>query len=204
MLLAISTMARFARYAILSCYNIYEVDICFSIPWSFKNWLNALEMNSLPLSDWKFLILYFNWISTSHLNSLNFSKQSPLDFNTYKHTFHEKSSMKVTKYIVSLMDIVFMGPQMSECTIFKALVICFSLHSETQPHVVCLRCTLHKATRMLGKKNCQGSYRSSCFEGNGHSSRSNGQGSGAKAQERHLPLEIGPSWSLPIHAPSQN
>jgi hypothetical protein len=45
------------------------------------------------------LILCFDCVSTNAFNSLNFSKHSPLDFNKYTHTFLEKSSMYVTKYL---------------------------------------------------------------------------------------------------------
>ncbi len=98
------------------------MEVCFSMPCALKKRLNPLEMYSPPLSDRNTLILCFDYVSTSALNSLNFSKHSPLDFNKYTHTFLEKSSMYVTKYFAPPKDVVFMGPHTSECTISKGLV----------------------------------------------------------------------------------
>ncbi len=88
----------------------------FTKPW------NPLEMYSPPLSDRNTLILYSDCFSTSALNSLNFSKHSPLDFNKYTHIFLEKSSMYVTKYLAPPKDVVLMGSHTSECTISRGLV----------------------------------------------------------------------------------
>lgn len=56
-------------------------------------------MNFPPLSKWSTLILSFNCLSTSALNSLNFLKYYPLVFNTHNHTFLEKSLINVPKYL---------------------------------------------------------------------------------------------------------
>jgi len=162
-------------------------------------------INELPaIIQLIFKILCSNSVSTNILNSLNISKQSLLDFNTYNHPFHEKSSTKVKKYLAPLMDIILKGPQTSECTISKRLVARLLPHSKRQPYVVCLQYMLHKTTRMVGKKIFQGLYCLPYFEGYKHSSLLNGQGGGAKARERHLPLEIGQSSPLPLYAPLQN
>ncbi len=92
------------------------------MPCALKKRLNPLETYSPPLSDRNTLILCFDCVSTSALNSLNFSKHSPLDFNKYTRTFLEKSSMYVTKYFAPPKDVVFMGLHTSECTISKGLV----------------------------------------------------------------------------------
>ncbi len=89
---------------------------------AFKKCLNPLEMYSPPLSDRNTLILCSDCVSTSALNSLNFSKHSPLNFNKYTHTFLEKSSMYVTKYLAPPKDVVLMGPHTFECTMSKGLV----------------------------------------------------------------------------------
>ena len=115
-------MVRFARTAILFCWSVYGVDVCFSMPWSFKKWLNILETNSLPLSNQNVSILCSHYISTSALNSLNFSKDPSLDFNAYNHTFLRKSPMKVTKYLTPLINVIITKPYMSECTISKGFV----------------------------------------------------------------------------------
>lgn len=102
--------------------GLYRVDDCFSISWSFKNHLKALEINSMRLSNRNALISYSNYVFTSALNSLNFSKYYSLDVNVYNHTSLEKYSMKVTKYLAPPMDMVFMGPHTLECIISKGLV----------------------------------------------------------------------------------
>ena len=86
MFLAIFTIVQLTHSFTSFYWGIYGVDFCFSISWSFKIWLNGLETNSPPLSDRNVLILFSDCISISTLNSLNFSKQSPLDFNTHSHT----------------------------------------------------------------------------------------------------------------------
>ncbi len=98
------------------------MEVCFSMPCAFKKPLNPLEMYSPPLSDRNTLILCSDCVSTNALNSLNFSKHSPLDFNKYTHTFLEKSTMYVTKYLAPPKDVVLMGPHTSACTISKGLV----------------------------------------------------------------------------------
>jgi hypothetical protein len=53
------------------------------------------------------------------------SQNTPfLNLNTYKHTFFEKWSMKVTTYLALPIDVVLMGPHMLEWTIPKDLVTC--------------------------------------------------------------------------------
>lgn len=62
--------------------------------------LNALEKDFPILSVRVTLILCANSMSTSVLNSLNFRKNFDfLAFNAYNHTFLEKSSMSITKYL---------------------------------------------------------------------------------------------------------
>lgn len=67
-------------------------------------------MNSPPFSNQIALMLCSNYISIKDLNSFKFIKHSSLTFNMYTHTFLKKLSKGVTKYLVSLMDIVLMGP----------------------------------------------------------------------------------------------
>ena len=98
----------FVRSAILFCWGVYRIHVCFSILWYFQKLLNAFETNSPPISGQNILISYSNCVSTSTLDFLNFSKQSPLNFNTYNHIFFKKSWMKVTKYLVPPMDVVLM------------------------------------------------------------------------------------------------
>lgn len=85
-------------------WSVYKVNACFSILWSFQNWLIAFAMKFPPLSDQNVFILCSDYVSTSVSNSLNFSKQFPLDFNTYNQVFPEKSSMKVTKCLAPPME----------------------------------------------------------------------------------------------------
>jgi len=59
------------------------------------------------------------------LNSLNFFKDYPFDFNIYTHIYLKKSSTKKTNYLALPINIVFIGPYTFKCTIFKGLVICF-------------------------------------------------------------------------------
>ena len=73
----------------------------------------------------------------------------------------------------------------------------------SQFYIVCLQCTLHKATKMLGQKHCQGSYQSLSFGAYKHPSHSKVQGAVVKAQARHQPLDITSSWPLPLCAPLQ-
>src|SRR4051794_16846822 len=108
MLLAISTMVRLARSATPFCSGVYGVDGCLSMPCFFKYRRRALDMNSTPLSDRNTLILCSDCFFASALNSSNFLKHSPFVFNMYNHTFLEKSSIKVTKYIAPPMDMVLM------------------------------------------------------------------------------------------------
>ena len=84
--------------------------------------MNALDMNSPLLSERNALILCSDCVSTSALNSLNLIKHSTLVFNTYNHTFLKKSSMKVIKYFAQPMNVVRIGPHMSECIISKCFV----------------------------------------------------------------------------------
>lgn len=48
----------------------------------------------------------------------------------YTHTFFEKLSMKVTKYLAPPTDVVFMGPYTFKCTISKGLVVRLPLSFE--------------------------------------------------------------------------
>src|SRR6478672_4719178 len=116
MLLAISTMVRFALSATPFCCGVYGVDSCLSMPCVCKKRSKALEVNSPPLSDRNALILCSDCFSTRALNSTNLANTSPLDFNTYTHIFLEKSSIKVTKYKQPPIEMVLNGPQTSECT----------------------------------------------------------------------------------------
>ena len=122
MLLAISTMVRFARSATLFCSGVYGVDGCLSMPCVYKKRQKALDINSPPLSDRNALILCSDCVSASALNSLNFSRHPPFDFIVYNQTLLEKSSMKVTKYLAPPMEVVLMGSHTSECTISKGFV----------------------------------------------------------------------------------
>jgi len=92
------------------------------MPCSFKKSPNCLDIYSPPLSDRSTLMLCSDCLSTRALNSLNFSKHSLLALSMYAHTFLEKSSMKVRKYRAPPMDVVFIGPHTSECTISNNLV----------------------------------------------------------------------------------
>ena len=49
-----------------------------------------MKANFTPLSDQSTLILYFDYVSTSDLNSLNFSKHFPLNFNAYNQILSDK------------------------------------------------------------------------------------------------------------------
>lgn len=92
-ILDISTIIRLACSVTSFCWGIYMVNVCFLIPWSFKEQLNALETNSPPLSERNTLNLFFDCVFTSALKSLNFSKHSPSDFNAFNHFFlrnHER------------------------------------------------------------------------------------------------------------------
>lgn len=120
-------MVRFARSATLFCWGLYEVDVCFSMPWFFKNPSNGLEIYIMPLSNQNALILCYDCVSTCLLNSLNFSKHFPLDFKTYNHITLEKSSMKVTKLVAPTINVILMRPHMSQYTISKVLVVCIPL-----------------------------------------------------------------------------
>ena len=74
------------------------------MPWSFKRWLNASKTNSPPLSHWNKLILKLDCTC-----ALNFSKDSPLDYNAYNHIFFRKSLMEVIQYLALPTDVVLMG-----------------------------------------------------------------------------------------------
>ena len=96
--------------------------MCLAMPWMCKNSSNLLEVYSLPLLDLNTLILCSDCLSTKAFHSTNFSNTSLLDFSTYTHTFLEKSSMKVRKYLPPPIDVVLIGPHTSKCTSSNTLV----------------------------------------------------------------------------------
>lgn len=88
------------------------------------------------------------------------------------------------------MDVVLVEPHTLKCIISKWLVTCLPPHSETQPHIVCLQCTLRKTPKIWHKKICQGSCHLQCFGSYEHPSCLNSWSGGTKAPTNHLPLEI--------------
>lgn len=114
--------------------------------------LDGLEMRSPPFFDWNTLILYSDCVSTNALNYLYFSKNFSLDFNAPSQTFLKKLSMKVTKYLIQPMDVVIMDHTRQSTWFLNVWSITFSPCSETYSYVICLWCTLRKATRLWAKK----------------------------------------------------
>ena len=68
----------------------------------------------------------------------------------HNYIFIENALMKATKCLAPPMDVVFIGPHISECTISKGLVARLHPCLEMQPYVICLQCMLHKTKRMWG------------------------------------------------------
>lgn len=91
---------------------------------------NVLDMHFPPLLDRNVLILCSDYVSMNTLNTLKFSKDSPLDFNTYNHIFLKKPLIMITKYLAPTIDVL-MGTRILGCTISKGSIIWLFPRSET-------------------------------------------------------------------------
>lgn len=75
--------------------------------------MNYLEEYSPPLSFCKILIIFSNWLSTKALNSMNFTKHSPIYFMKYQIHF-KTCHHELTKYFVPPTRVVLVSPQTSK------------------------------------------------------------------------------------------
>ena len=89
--------------------------------------LNSSDVNSLRLSDHRILIFLSVWFSTKDLYSLNLLKTSLFPFNKYIQLLCEKSYIKETQYAYPFIELEYMGPHKSECTIYSIHLTFLSL-----------------------------------------------------------------------------
>src|SRR5882757_8538747 len=88
--------------------------------------IDSLLTCSPPLSDLGILILSLEAFSIKAFNSEKFSHTSDLFFRKKTHVYLEKSSIKVRRYLDPFMDVMGIGPLISECISPNMLVAQFS------------------------------------------------------------------------------
>ena len=168
------------------CWGIYKVDVCFSMPWSFKNWLIALQTNPPPLFKWNILMWCFDCVSARALNPLR-------TFFSWIST--HTTTISLTKYLTPSMNVVNMGPHTSEWTISKGLVD--RLHPLFRNAILCCLSSIQAKQQTRGIKI----YHSACFGVYEYFSYLNGQGGSAKMWARH---PVGDCTKLATSYTSQN